>query len=64
MQESKICSLKDVKRIELILSVFMAQKTQPTPSHTQKGPQKTQPTPSYSRNDTRACLDVMEIFIV
>ena len=48
MQESKICSLKYVKRIELILSVFTAQKTQPTSSHTQKGPQKPQPAPSYS----------------
>lgn len=48
MQESKICTLKYVKRIELILSVFTTQKTQSTPSHTQKGPQKTQPAPSYS----------------
>ena len=57
MQESKICSLKYVKRIELILSVFTTQKTQPTSSHTQKGPQKPQPAPSYSWNDTRTFLD-------
>ena len=48
MQESKICSLKYIKRLELILSVSTAQKTQLTPSHAQKGPRKAQPTPSYS----------------
>ena len=62
MQESKICSLKYIKRLELILSVSTAQKTQLTPSHAQKGPRKAQPTPSYSWNDTRTFLDVMEIF--
>ena len=42
----KICNLKYVKRIDLILSVLTTQKTQPKQNHTQK--------------DTRTFLEVME----